>query len=190
MTQEDLAPREYKGPTEQVRKGFLIIYTGDGKGKTTAAMGVVTRCLGRGMKVAVVQFIKGPWISGEVKAFEKFGDQIQFETVGEGFTWNTKDLSKDIASAEKGWARCLDLLRADQYDVYLFDELVYVLKYQFLNVDNVLEGLKLRDPGAHVILTGRDAPAKLVESADLVTEMKEIKHPFQQGIVAQPGIDF
>lgn len=188
--QNDIAPREFRGPTERVRKGLLLIYTGDGKGKSTAAFGAVFRSLGRGYKVAVVQFIKGEWISGEVKALEKFGSQVDYFSEGEGFTWDTQSLERDVATARRGWERCLGLLRARKHQIYLFDELVYVLKYNFLPLNEVIDGLKERDPDAHVILTGRDAPPDLVKMADLVTEMKEVKHPFRQGIVAQPGIDY
>lgn len=190
MTKQDLAPREFHGPTERIRKGLLIIYTGEGKGKSTAGFGAVFRSLGRGFRCAVVQFIKGEWISGEVKALEKFGAQVDYSSVGEGFTWDTKDLQKDIDNAKRGWAKCVELLKAKKHNVFLFDELIYVLKYEFLSLDEVIEGLSHKDPNAHVILTGRDAPAKLIEMADLVTEMREIKHPYKQGITAQPGIDY
>jgi cob(I)alamin adenosyltransferase len=140
--------------------------------------------------VAVVQFIKGEWISGEVKALEKFGVQVDYHSVGEGFTWDTKSLERDVACARKGWEVCLSLLQAGKHDVYLFDELIYVLKYNFLPLSEVLSGLQRRPPLSHVILTGRDAPPELIALADLVTEMKEIKHPYRQGILAQPGIDY
>jgi cob(I)alamin adenosyltransferase len=187
---EDLAPRIYKGPTKRKQKGLLVIYTGNGKGKSTAAFGAIFRSLGRGLRVAVVQFIKGKWISGEIKALEKFGAQVEYYSEGDGFTWDTKNLEKDLATAQRGWQRCLKLLTENNHQVYLFDELIYVLKYNFLELGEVLKGLKLRDSKAHVILTGRDAPPALIEIADLVTEMTEIKHPFHQGILAQPGIDY
>lgn len=188
---EDLAPREFKGPAERIKKGLLIIYTGDGKGKSTAAFGAAFRSLGRGFKVAVVQFIKGAWVSGEIKALEKFGDQVEYFAIGEGFTWETKSLEKDISLARQGWDKCVALLKAGKHDVYLFDELVYVLKYNFLPLDRVIADLQhLKPPLAHVILTGRDAPSELVAMADLVTSMTEVKHPYKQGIVAQPGIDY
>lgn len=190
MTIEDFAPREFKGPTDKIRKGLLIIYTGNGKGKSTAAFGAVFRSLGRGFKVVVVQFIKGEWISGEIKALEKFGAQVSYHAVGEGFTWDTKDLARDIACARAGWDKCRTLLEDGKYDVYLFDEILYVLKYKFLPLDEVIRDVKKRPARSHVILTGRDAPPELIEMADLVTEMKEIKHPYQQGITAQPGIDY
>lgn len=187
---EDLAPREYHGPSGHDRKGLLIIYTGEGKGKSTAAFGAIFRSLGRGMKVAVVQFIKGKWVSGEVQALQKFGSLVTYFSEGEGFTWETKNLDRDRLTAQKGWDRCLTLLKDNQHHVYLFDELLYVLKYKFLNLEDIIEGLKRRNANSHVILTGRDAPEKLITMADLVTEMKEIKHPFQTGLVAQPGIDY
>lgn len=187
---KDLAPREYRGPTKRIPKGLLLIYTGEGKGKSTAAFGAVLRSLGHGYKVAVVQFIKGEWKSGEVKALKSFGKQVDYYSVGEGFTWNTKSLDRDVASAKKGWDQCLKLLKAKKHDLYFFDELIYVLKYQFLTLKEVMEGLAHRDPKAHVILTGRDASVQLIGIADLVTEMREIKHPFKKGIVAQPGIDY
>jgi len=187
---KDIAPREYNGPHKRIKRGLLLIYTGNGKGKSTAAFGAIFRSLGRSFSVGIVQFIKGEWESGEIKALRKFGAQVEYYSEGEGFTWNTKDLSRDIATAKRGWKRCLDLLKEKKHQVYLFDELLYVLKYKFLSVKEVMAGLKLRDPDAHVILTGRDAAPELVKIADLVTEMKEIKHPFQKGILAQPGIDF
>jgi cob(I)alamin adenosyltransferase len=188
---DDIAPREFKGPVERIKKGLFIIYTGHGKGKSTAAFGAVFRSLGRGYKAAIVQFIKGPWVSGEIKALEKFGDRVHFDSVGDGFTWDTKDLAKDVAAAQAGWEKCKILLSAARHDVYLFDELLYVLKYNFLNAADVLSDLeRLKPPNAHVILTGRDAPAEFIDRADLVTEMREIKHPYRQGIVAQPGIDY
>lgn len=187
---KDLAPREYLGPRKRIKKGLLIIYTGHGKGKSTAGFGTVFRSLGRGFSVAIVQFIKGEWKSGEVTALEKFSSRVTYYSEGEGFTWDTKSLKRDVATAKRGWKRCLSLLRARRHQVYLFDELLYVLKYKFLTLKEVVVGLKQRDPDAHVILTGRDAPPEIIKMADLVTEMKEIKHPFKKGILAQPGIDF
>ncbi|MFN0117565.1 MAG: cob(I)yrinic acid a,c-diamide adenosyltransferase [Elusimicrobiota bacterium] len=192
MTQSpvDLAPREFNGPTERIQKGLLIIYTGNGKGKSTAAFGAVFRSLGRNFKVAVVQFIKGEWISGEIKALEKFGAQVSYFSEGEGFTWDTKDLARDIACAKRGWNRCVELLKEGKNNIFLFDEIIYVLKYKFLTLEEVIGGLKYKAPSAHVILTGRDAPQELIDMADLVTEMREIKHPYNKGITAQAGIDY
>jgi len=190
MKTKDVAPREWNGPKGRKERGLIIVYTGHGKGKSTAAFGAIFRSLGRGFRVAVVQFIKGEWISGEVKALEKFGSQVDYFSVGDGFTWNTKSLAKDVECALKGWNTCLKLLRAKNHDVYLFDELIYVLKYKFLSLPQVMRGIREKDIKAHLILTGRDAPQKLIHMADLVTEMKEIKHPYRQGILAQPGIDY
>lgn len=190
MKKKDLAPREFRGPTKRTRKSLLIIYTGNGKGKSTAGFGTVFRSLGRGYKAAIVQFIKGKWISGEVKALERFGSQVEYHSVGEGFTWETKSLKRDIELAEEGWRICLKLLAENRHDVYLFDELLYVLMYKFLPLKKIAARLKKLPANAHVILTGRNAPPVLVKMADLVTEMKEVKHPFQQGILAQPGIDY
>jgi cob(I)alamin adenosyltransferase len=187
---KDIAPRHYNGPRKRIKKGLLILYTGHGKGKSTAAFGAIFRSLGTGFSVGIVQFIKGEWVSGEIKALRKFGAQVEYYSEGEGFTWDTKSLARDVRTAKQGWQRCLSLLKAKKHQVYLFDELLYVLKYKFLSVREILAGLKLRDPDAHVILTGRDAAPELVKIADLVTEMKEIKHPFHKGILAQPGIDF
>jgi len=187
---EDIAPREFRGPAERVRKGLLVVNTGDGKGKSTAGFGVVFRALGRGYKAAIVQFMKGPWVAGEIQSLERFADAVEVHRIGEGFTWETKSLEKDKALAREAWDICLRLLREGKHDVYFFDELIYVLKYQFLPVDEVLEGLKLRPPLSHVILTGRDAPPALIAAADLVTEMKDVKHPFREGILAQPGLDY
>jgi cob(I)alamin adenosyltransferase len=187
---KDKAPRAYRGPKKHIKRGLLIVYTGDGKGKTTAALGAVFRSLGRGLKVAIVQFMKGKWVSGEKKAFERFGSQVKIHAIGEGFTWETKSLQRDKKLAKKGWALCEKLLRENQYDVFLFDELNYELAYQFLDLKKVLKSLSKRHPHAHVLVTGRDAPSQLIEMADLVTEMRQIKHPFYSGITAQAGIDF
>ena len=187
---EDIAPRTFKEPDRRIRKGLILVYTGNGKGKSTAGFGAVFRALGRGFRVAVVQFIKGEWVSGEVKALERFGDRATYRSVGEGFTWKTQSLERDVACAERGWALCQDLLAEGRHDVYLFDEILYVLKYRFLSLETVLAGIEKKPERAHLILTGRDAPPAIVARADLVTEMTEIKHPYAAGIPAQPGIDY
>jgi cob(I)alamin adenosyltransferase len=187
---EDRAPRNYQEIKTAVRKGLLIIYTGDGKGKTTAALGLVFRALGRRYRVAVVQFIKGKWKTGEAELAKEFAGRLEWFSLGEGFTWITKNYDRDVASARRAWAKCLEVLADPRYQLVVFDELSYVLKYNFLSVDEVLEGLKRRPPRTHVIITGRDAPPQLIEIADLVTEMREIKHPYRAGIKAQPGIDY
>lgn len=190
MTVRDLAPRSFRPPKKRPPKGLLILYTGDGKGKSTAAFGAAFRCLGRGMRVGIVQFIKGKWVSGEIKALERFGSRADYFAVGEGFTWETKSLRRDIAIAEKGWRKCLEMIRKKQHDLLIFDEVLYVLLYRFLNTKSIIRGLAKKGERVHIILTGRGAPPALVELADLVTEMKEVKHPFHKGILAQPGIDF
>jgi cob(I)alamin adenosyltransferase len=187
---EDVAPREFHGPTGRSRRGIIAVYTGDGKGKSTAAFGAALRALGRGLDVAVVQFMKGPWVSGEYQALQAFGKRAEIHKVGDGFTWDTKDLAKDKASARAGWETCLRLLKEDRHGLYLFDEILYVLKYRFLPVEDVLAGLELKPPLAHLILTGRDAPPGIIAAADLVTEMREIKHPYHAGITAQAGFDY
>jgi cob(I)alamin adenosyltransferase len=186
----DVAPREFSGPTDRTRRGIIAVYTGDGKGKSTAGFGAALRALGRGMDVAVVQFMKGPWVSGEFQALEKFGAHVEVHKVGEGFTWDTKDLERDKACARAGWDLCLKLLRESRHGLYLFDEILYVLKYRFLPAAEIVAGLALKPPLAHLILTGRDAPPEIVAAADLVTEMREIKHPYRSGITAQAGFDY
>ena len=189
-TSEDRAPREYKERAAAVRKGLLIVYTGDGKGKTTAALGLVFRALGRGYRVAVVQFIKGTWKTGEAVIAKEFAGRLDFLSMGDGFTWITQNYEEDVASARRAWEKCLELLADPHYQVVVFDELNYVLKYNFLPVAEVVEGLKRRPPQMHVVITGRDAPKELIAVADLVTEMREVKHPYKVGIKAQPGVDY
>ena len=172
------------------RKGLLMIYTGDGKGKTTAALGLAFRALGRNYRVAVVQFIKGQWKTGEAAMAKTLADRMAFFIMGDGFTWDTKNYEQDVASARRAWAKCLDVLMDERYQVVIFDELNYVLKYNFLSVEEVLEGLKRKPPRTHVVITGRDAPQALIDAADLVTEMRQIKHPYQAGLKAQPGVDY
>ena len=187
---EDIAPREFKGPTDRTRRGIIAVYTGDGKGKSTAGFGAALRALGRGMDVAVVQFMKGPWVSGEFQALQKFGPRVEIHKVGEGFTWDTKDLERDKKCAHDGWEICKRLLTESRHGLYLFDEILYVLKYRFLPLGEVVAGLALKPPLAHLILTGRDAPAEIIAAADLVTEMREIKHPYKSGVTAQAGFDY
>lgn len=187
---EDRAPRHYRGPKTAIRKGLVIIYTGDGKGKTTAALGLTFRALGRGWRVAIVQFIKGRWKTGEAAMAKELAGRVDFFTMGDGFTWVTKNYAQDVASARRAWAKCQELLADERYQLVIFDELCYVLKYNFLSVEEILEALKRKPAGTHVVLTGRGAPPELIEAADLVTEMREVKHPYQAGIKAQPGVDY
>jgi cob(I)alamin adenosyltransferase len=187
----DKAPRQHQDLPERITKGLIIVHTGEGKGKTTAAFGVVFRSLGRGYKVGIVQFMKGKWITGEVKALERFGDQVDYHALGDGFTWETQNLEQDKATARKAWNQCLELIRAKKHRLLFFDELNYVLKYDFLPLAEVLEGLKEKDPKTHILITGRDAHPDLIAMADLVTEMRPIKHPYTtQKIKAQPGIEY
>jgi cob(I)alamin adenosyltransferase len=170
-------------------KGLVVVYTGNGKGKTTAALGVAFRALGRDLKVGVVQFIKGKWKTGE-RTFAERLPQLTFHVMGLGFTWESDDLSRDKEAAEKAWKISHELILDWNHDIVVLDELTYVLNYGFVSVDEVLTTLKTRPPHVHVIITGRNAPEALVAAADLVTEMQSVKHPFEKGVRAQPGLDF
>lgn len=186
----DKAPRKHEDIKEFTKKGLILVNTGDGKGKSTAAFGTAVRAIGRGYKVAMVQFIKGKWKTGEEQAMKTFGDQFELFVMGEGFTWNTQNFEQDVATAEKAWAKCRELLNDSEHDLVIFDEINYVMKYNFLNPAEIVSALKQKPEMKHVILTGGGAPAELVEIADLVTEMKCVKHPYQKGIKAQPGIEY
>lgn len=179
-------------------KGLIIVNTGNGKGKTTAGLGMVLRSLGHGYRVAIVQFIKGAWEPAEKAALSpwtvaKNGDipQLEFHAMGEGFTWETQDRNRDISHANAAWEKALDFIRNHDFRVVLLDEVNVALKLDYLNVQDVIAGLQEKPANSHVILTGRGAPAELIEAADLVTEMTLVKHPFrEQGVKAQPGIEF
>lgn len=186
----DKAPREHQNPPSQGKKGLVLIFTGEGKGKSTAAFGTVFRALGQGLKVGVVQFIKGPWQTGEKIAAEKWPGQLDWHTLGAGFTWDTKDREKDLQTARAAWKKCLEFLHDPQHDLVVFDEIIYCLEYDFLSTPELIAELRRKPAMKHVILTGRGASPELIEAADLVTEMKNLKHPYQKGILAQPGIDF
>ncbi|UWR07072.1 MULTISPECIES: cob(I)yrinic acid a,c-diamide adenosyltransferase [Ruegeria] len=170
-------------------RGLVLINTGKGKGKSSAAFGVVIRALGWGQKVAVVQFIKGKWKTGERRFFEE-RDLVTWHTMGEGFTWDTQDRDRDITAATAAFDKARDLMASGDYDLVVLDEINIALRYEYLSVDAVIEGLKARSDRTSVFLTGRDAPQALRDYADLVTEMTEEKHPFQAGIKAQRGVDF
>lgn len=175
----------------QLEKGLIIVNTGDGKGKTTAALGMVLRSLGHGYKVAIVQFIKGAWNPGEKAVFERWGDQITFLALGEGFSWETQDRDRDIANAEAAWTTALTFIQNPEIKLVLLDEINVAIKLGYLAVDRVITGIAQKPLDSHVILTGRGAPPELIAHADLVTEMKLVKHPFrEQGVKAQPGIEF
>ena len=171
-------------------KGLLIVHTGKGKGKTSAALGMVTRAIGHGMKVGVVQFVKGAMTTGEKVVLDAFPDLVEFRPMGEGFTWNTQDRARDIAMARAAWEEVKRMIADPAYKMVLADELNIVLRYDYLSVDEVLETVTARDSMKHVIITGRNAPDALIEAADLVTEMTMIKHPFRSGVKAQPGIEY
>lgn len=172
-------------------KGLIIVNTGNGKGKTTAALGMVLRSLGHGYKVAIIQFIKGAWEPAEKAVFSMWEDQIEFHAMGEGFTWETQDRDRDLDKASAAWQKSLEYIRNPEFQLVLLDEINIALKMAYLQVDEVLAGLAEKPANKHVILTGRGAPAALIEKADLVTEMTLIKHPFRdQGVKAQPGIEF
>ncbi len=176
--------------TKTVEKGLLIVHTGKGKGKSTAAFGLVFRALGNGMKVGVVQFVKGKWRTGERAALERFGDQVTVHTMGEGFTWETQDRARDIAAARAAWEKAKALVADEEHDMVVLDELNIVLRYDYLPTEEVLAALNARPPMKHVVVTGRNARDELIEAADLVTEMEQVKHPFRSGVKAQKGIEF
>ena len=186
----DQAPRSHKEIKEFKKKGLILVNTGDGKGKSTAAFGTALRAIGRGYKVAMVQFIKGKWKTGEVEAAKWFGDKFKIFTMGDGFTWDTKNFEQDVKTARQAWDKCREVLHDTEHQVVIFDEINYVMKYNFLNPAEIVQELKTKPPLKHVILTGGGAPPEIVELADLVTEMKCIKHPYQQGVKAQPGIEY
>ena len=173
-------------------KGLLMVNTGDGKGKTTCALGLMMRAAGRGMNCCMIQFMKSKTDRyGEHESAETLG--IEIHTMGDGFTWDTNNPEQDIKTSQETWTLCVEKMRSEEYDLLVFDELVYVLDYKFLDLNEVLSELKsvrAKQPNLHIVLTGRNAPPELIEIADLVTEMKEIKHPFHAGIFAQQGIEF
>jgi cob(I)alamin adenosyltransferase len=173
-----------------VEKGLLIVNTGPGKGKTTAAFGLALRMLGYGKRVGVVQFIKGKWHTGEKDAFAAFGDRVVWHTMGEGFTWETQDLKRDIAAAEAAWAKVIELMADPSISLLVLDELNIALRYDYLDLAKVVEALQARRDGLHVVVTGRNAKPALIEAADLVTEMGATKHHFSAGVKAQQGIEF
>jgi cob(I)alamin adenosyltransferase len=171
-------------------KALLIVHTGPGKGKSTAAFGLVMRALGYGWKVGVVQFIKGAWETGERKALERFPDQVRWFTMGEGFTWETQDRARDVAAAEAAWRQAQELMADPEIRLLVLDELNIALRYEYLPLDEVVATLRARRPDLHVIVTGRNAKPPLIEAADLVTEMTLVKHHFAAGVKAQQGIEF
>jgi cob(I)alamin adenosyltransferase len=176
--------------TKTEERGLLIVHTGAGKGKSTAAFGMVLRCLGHGMRVGIVQFVKGAWGTGERDVLARFPDLVTCRAMGEGFTWDTQDRARDIAAARAAWELAKAMIADPSYRMVLLDELNIVLRYGYLPLDEVMAVVTAKPRDLHVVVTGRNAPAELVEAADLVTEMSLVKHPFRAGVKAQPGIEF
>tara|TARA_Y100000588_G_scaffold385396_1_gene478677 strand:+ start:176 stop:811 length:636 start_codon:yes stop_codon:yes gene_type:complete len=181
--------------TKTIEKGLLIVHTGKGKGKSTAAFGLVVRAIGNGMKVGVVQYVKGKWQTGERDVLEHFPEQVEIRTMGEGFTWETQDRARDIQAANNAWQVSKEMIEAcrggnPKYDMVLLDELNIVLRYDYVDLAEVVEFLSNKPEDLHVIVTGRNAKPELIDAADLVTEMTMIKHPFRAGVKAQKGIEF
>ena len=182
--------------TKTKEKGLLIVHTGKGKGKSTAAFGLALRAIGNGLKVGIVQYVKGKWETGERPVLERFPDQVEIRTMGEGFTWDTQDRARDIHAAEAAWRTSTAMIEAcratpPKYDMIILDELNIVLRYSYLPLAEVVACLVARPAGLHIVVTGRNAKPELIEAADLVTEMTLIKHPFrEQGVKAQKGIEF
>jgi cob(I)alamin adenosyltransferase len=173
-----------------IEKGLLIVHTGPGKGKSTAAFGLVLRMVGNGRRAAVVQFVKGAWSTGERNVLERFGDLVTWHTMGEGFTWETQDKARDIAACARAWRRATELMQEPDLALLVLDELNIALRYDYLPLEAVLDALRARRPDLHVVVTGRNAKPALIEAADLVTEMTLVKHHFAAGVKAQPGIEF
>jgi len=189
-SQADRAPRSHKAIKEFVKKGLIIVHTGNGKGKSTAAFGTAIRAIGTGYKVAIVQFIKGKWQTGEVKFFNSLKGQCEIFVIGDGFTWDTKNFAQDVKTAQRAWKKCCELLHDKNHELVIFDEINYAIQYNFLDIKDVLAQLKKKPALKHVILTGGGAHPNLIKLADLVTEMKAIKHPYDKGIKAQAGIEY
>ncbi len=204
MELNNLSPEQYKRKMQRRKeiqeqrlaessqeKGLIIVHTGNGKGKTTAALGMVIRSLGHGYRVGIVQFIKGAWEPAEKAVLSRWEDLLDFYAMGEGFTWETQDRDRDIEKARQAWKKSLELIGNRDYKLVLLDEINVALKLGYLKIEDVLAGLEQKPEDSHVILTGRGAPPELIDKADLVTEMTLIKHPFkEQGVKAQPGIEF
>ncbi|WP_279479204.1 cob(I)yrinic acid a,c-diamide adenosyltransferase [Aureimonas sp. SK2] len=177
--------------TKTQEKGLVIVHTGKGKGKSTAAFGLVFRALGNGMKVGIVQFVKGKWETGERQALERFPGEVTITAMGDGFTWETQDRQRDIAAARQAWERAKALIADEEHQMVVLDELNIVLRYEYIPVEEVVTFLRDHKPAMkHVVITGRNARDELIEFADLVTEMEMVKHPFRSGIKAQRGIEF
>lgn len=176
--------------TKTVEKGLLLVHTGPGKGKSTAAFGLALRMLGHGRRVGVVQFVKGAWSTGEQRALAAFGDAVAWHSMGEGFTWETQDLRRDVAAAGRAWEKAVALMADETIALLVLDELNIALRYDYLPLDRVLAAFAARRPGLHVVVTGRNARPDLLAAADLVTEFTLVRHPFAAGVKAQEGIEF
>jgi len=176
--------------TKTEERGLLIVHTGKGKGKSTAAMGLAMRCMGHGMRVGIVQFVKGVWETGERDVLNRFPDLVTIRAMGEGFTWETQDRKRDIAAAEAAWDAAKEMIADPSYRMVILDELNIVLRYGYLPLADVLAALGDKPHDLHVVVTGRNAKEELIEAADLVTEMTQIKHPFRGGVKAQAGLEF
>jgi cob(I)alamin adenosyltransferase len=188
--QKKKAARDKIMAGKTIEKGLIIVHTGKGKGKSTAAFGMVFRCIGHGMKAGIVQFVKGAWATGERTVLEKFPELVTIKAMGEGFTWETQDRERDIAHARAGWEEAKRMIADPQYKLVLLDELNIVLRYDYLPTEEIIAALRSKPADKHVIVTGRNAKDELIEIADLVTEMEQIKHPFRSGVKAQKGIEF
>lgn len=171
-------------------RGLVLVHTGDGKGKSSSAFGMIVRALGWGHRVGVVQFIKGKWVTGERQFFTKLAGDVDWHTMGDGFTWDTQDRDQDIKAAEAAFAQAGEMMASGDYDLIVLDEINIAMRYDYLSVEAVLEGLNQRHRRTTVVVTGRDAKPELCDYADLVSEMREVKHPFHAGIKAQKGVDF
>ena len=184
------AAQDAEVAAKTIEKGLLIVHTGKGKGKSTAAWGLLLRALGRGLRCGVVQFGKGAWQTGERAALERFGDQVEWHTLGEGFTWETQDRNRDVEAAQRAWAKARELMANPAIRLIVLDELNIALRYDHLDIKDVVEALKARRHDQHIVVTGRNAKPELIEAADLVTEMMPVKHHFAAGVKAQEGIEF
>ncbi len=184
------AARDRMLATKTQEKGLLMVHTGKGKGKSTAAFGLAVRAMGNDMRVGVVQFVKGKWQTGERAILEHFPERVTIRTMGEGFTWDTQDRQRDIAAAKAAWQVTQEMMADESYDLIVLDELNIVLRYDYLPLADIVAALKARRDGLHIIVTGRNAKEELIEAADMVTEMSEIKHHFKAGVKAQTGIEF
>jgi len=173
-----------------MKKGLLMVFTGDGKGKTTAALGMAIRSAGHGLNVCFIQFIKGRWNYGELKAVSRFEDTIDFHVMGKGFTWKSEDIEQDKAAARRAWKFARRAMTSERYHLVVLDEFTYLLNYRMIDLQPALAALAGKPANLHVAVTGRKAPSELLAAADLVTEMHAVKHPFQDGVRAQKGIEY